>query len=284
MRLLLFILLILPFSAISANAATEPSSLPSLSAYVNDTAGLLSQETATRLESTLAGLDKEESTQIVLLTIPSLQGAPLEEYALGVAERAGIGQRGKDNGALLLIAKDERKIRIEVGLGLESSLTDLRCGRIIRNIITPRFKKGDYDGGITAGIEAMISSVKGEYSAIGENQLEDLEAFGAFMIFILLAVGNIFRNRIGVAALAGAILTPLCGMFFFDMGATMLILLVPGGLFLGFIAGIMASSQSSGASSGSRGSYSSYGSRSSGRSSFSGGGGSFGGGGASGGW
>ncbi len=277
MRLLLLILLFLPSSAIAA--------APLLSAYVNDNAGLLSNTTSARLEKELASLDKDDSTQIVLLTIPSLQGMPIEEYALDVAEKAGIGQKGKDNGALLLIAKDEREIRIEVGLGLESSLTDLRCARIIRNEIAPKFKKGDYDSGIAAGITAMVDSVKGEYVSTEEDEdLENLECFAAFMLFILLPLGNIFRTRKGLAALVGSIITPLCGMFLFDIGMPLLLLLVPGGLFLGFISSLMASSQSVGASSGGSSSYHSFGSSSSGGSSFSGGGGSFGGGGASGGW
>ncbi len=278
MRLLLFILLFLPSSAIAV--------APILSGYVNDNAGLLSSATSTRLKNQLAELDREESTQIVLLTIPSLQGASIEEYAIAIAEKTSIGQKGKDNGALLLIARDEKKIRIEVGYGLENSLTDLRCGRIIRNVIAPHFKRGDYDSGIAAGIEAIINSVNGEYVSTrdrGEG-LEKLESFAVFMLFILLAVGNIFRRKKGLAALAGSIISPLCGMFLFDIGMPLLLLLIPGGFFLGFIASLMASSQSIGASSGGSSSSYSFGRSSSGGGGFSGGGGSFGGGGASGGW
>ena len=111
--------------------------------------------------------EESDSTQIAVLTIPTLQGESLEEYSLKVAERWGIGQKGKDNGALLLIAQAEHKLRIEVGYGLEGRLTDLLAGRIIKNEIAPRFKQGDYDGGVIAGVAAMMEAVRGEYQGSG---------------------------------------------------------------------------------------------------------------------
>jgi len=137
--------------------------VPKATGYVVDTAGLLSDSTRLKLEHFLEGFEKSDSTQLAVLTIPSLEGESLEEYALEVAEGGGIGQKGKDNGALLLIAKEDRKIRIEVGYGLEGRLTDLLSGRIIDNEISPRFKAGDYDGGIVAGVAAMAEAVRGEY-------------------------------------------------------------------------------------------------------------------------
>ncbi len=284
MRLFLLLFLLLPTPAIAA--------YPALSAYINDYAEMLSVGDAAALEQKLTELNQQESTQIVLLTVPSLNGTPIEEYALGIAEKEGLGQKGKDNGALLLIAQKERKMRIETGLGLENRLTDLQCGRIIRNIITPRFKKGDYSGGITAGLDAMIGAVKGEYSSIHytkKNSAEDLVGFASFMLVVLLAIGNIFRKHKGRAGTAAAIAAPVFGMLFFGMEMPLLLLLVPGGFFLGFIASLMSSSMKRSAHSGSRRHYRSLGSRdahsrSSRRGGFHGGGGSFGGGGASGSW
>ncbi len=113
----------------------------------------------------LNNFEQEDSTQIVVLTIPSLEGDNLEAFSLHVAEGWQIGQKGLDNGALLLIARDERKLRIETGYGLEGTLTDLVAGRIIRNIILPNFKKGNFNQGVIDGVAAMMAAVKGEFKA-----------------------------------------------------------------------------------------------------------------------
>ncbi|HOI17350.1 MAG TPA: TPM domain-containing protein, partial [Geobacteraceae bacterium] len=139
--------------------------VPPLRAHVNDTAGMLSSAAEQKLEQELTAFEKSDSTQIAVLTIPSLEGESLEDYSIKVAEAWKIGQKGKDNGAILLIAKQERKIRIEVGRGLEGKLTDLLSGRIIRGEIAPRFKAGDFDGGVSAGVGAIMAAVKGEYTA-----------------------------------------------------------------------------------------------------------------------
>ncbi len=137
--------------------------IPRAEGYVTDRANLISPATRQQLERSLRAFEDSDSTQIVVLTIPSLQGHPVELYALRVAESWGIGQQGRDNGALLLVSRDDRALRIEVGYGLESVLTDLLAGRIIDNEIAPHFQRGDFDGGIVAGVEAMIQAVRGEY-------------------------------------------------------------------------------------------------------------------------
>ena len=139
--------------------------VPALKGRVNDYAGLLSQGTDEQLEAALAELERTDSTQIVVLTIPSLEGDSLEDFSIHVAEQWQIGQKGKDNGALLLVSKSDRKIRIEVGYGLEGKLTDLVCGRIIRNVIVPQFKMGHFDQGIIDGVAAIAGVVRGEYTA-----------------------------------------------------------------------------------------------------------------------
>ena len=139
--------------------------VPPLTGRVNDTAGMLSATTRQQLEDVLARLEQTDSTQIVVLTIPSLGGEVLEEFSIKVVDQWKIGQKGLDNGALLMIAKNDRKIRIEVGYGLEGSLTDLMAGRIIRNVIVPHFKAGNFDQGVIEGVQAMIKAVRDEYKA-----------------------------------------------------------------------------------------------------------------------
>lgn len=160
---------------------------PSGGHYVTDLAGMLSAQTKLRLDQALAEFERSDSTQLAVLAIPSLEGESLEEYALKVAESWGIGQKGKDNGALLLIARDERKIRIEVGYGLEGRLTDLLTGRIIDNEITPRFKQGDFDGGVRAGVVAMIEAVRGEYQGTGRTQSKKRRNPLGFLAMLLFA-------------------------------------------------------------------------------------------------
>ena len=158
--------LAIPFLALvllAAGASLAAPVIPQARGYVNDYAGLLSPAVKGQLENFLAGFQRSDSTQIAVLTVPSLEGEDLEGYSVRVAQSWGIGQKGKDNGALLLVAKEERAVRIEVGYGLEDRLTDLLAGRIVDQEIVPRFKTGDFDGGISAGVQAMAAAVRGAY-------------------------------------------------------------------------------------------------------------------------
>ena len=137
--------------------------IPFLAGRVNDTAGILSTTTIRELEGVLKAHEDSTSNQVAVLTISTLDGEPIESYSLRVAEAWKLGQKGKDNGALLLVASDERKVRIEVGSGLEGDLSDLTSGVIIRREILPRFKEGDYDGGVRAGVLAILSAIRGSY-------------------------------------------------------------------------------------------------------------------------
>ena len=164
--------------------------VPKNTGYVNDLAGLISSATELKIENFLRGFEASDSTQLVVLTVDSLQGEALEEYSLKVAENWGIGQKGKDNGALLLIAKQERKIRIEVGYGLEGKLTDLLAGRIIDNDITPHFKAGDYEGGVVAGITGMAEAVRGEYQGTGTtSSKKKRNPLGSLALLLFLGPG-----------------------------------------------------------------------------------------------
>ena len=141
--------------------------VPKLAGYVNDQADMISSGLELKIENYLREFERSDSTQVAILTIPSLEGEAVEEYAIRVAESWALGQKGKDNGVLLLVARDDRKIRIEVGYGLEGRLTDLLAGRIVDNEISPYFRQGNFEGGIIAGINGITSAVRGEYKGDG---------------------------------------------------------------------------------------------------------------------
>jgi len=260
--------------------------VPPLKGRVNDYAGILAPATARQLEEVLQNFEKTESTQIVLLTVPSLDGASLEDFSLRVVEAWKPGQTKLDNGALLLIAKNDRKLRIEVGYGLEGKLTDLVSGRIIRDIITPRFKEGNFDQGVIDGISAMMAAVKGEF-AVADNIPQQNKGMdpGAIIIFLLVlfsVLGRMLSRAPFLAAGVGAVLIPVFGALALGLGSLWLLAMA----LVGFIGGLIAAKMAGVAgSSGYWGGMGGFGGGSSGGfGGFSGGGGSFGGGGASGGW
>jgi len=281
--------------------------VPPLRGRVNDLAGLMSPIRARVLEERLASFEKETGHQIAVLTIHSLEGEDLEGFSIRVAETWKIGQKGFDNGAILLIARDDRKLRIEVGYGLEGVLSDALASRIIREIIVPRFHEGDYTSGIEAGMEAILKVTQGEALPIpgarkGTPKMTDLFlATGMLFMAALLAliVGitqpTLLRAAFG-GAIGAAIMGSLAGASAVGPGIWILTLLV------GSAVGIWGSHYarqswgrawtvrgsrryerwldgSWGPSVGSGGYVGGFGG-----GDFSGGGGGFGGGGASGGW
>lgn len=283
-RLLLLVLILFTL-VVPGFLRAEGLEVPILTARVTDHADMLARATEQQLESVLADLEREESTQLAVLTIPTLQGENLEEFTLKVAESWGLGQKGRDNGALLLIVKNDRKLRIEVGYGLEGRLTDLVSGRIIRDVITPRFRNGNFDQGVIDGVGAMIAAVRGEFSGQGATRqpvpadLSGLLVFFAFAFFIL---GRILGRHRFAAAILGSVVAPALGFFFLGL-SWLILLLIPAGLIAGFLASlIFGSMRFAGGSSfgGFRGGSGGGGFG----GGFSGGGGGFGGGGSSGGW
>jgi uncharacterized protein len=161
--------------------------VPPARGYVNDYAALLSPAVKTELENFLRNLDRTDSTQVVVLAIPTLEGDSLEGFSLRVAEAWKPGQKDKDNGALLLIVKNDHKIRIEVGKGLEGKLTDLVAGRIIDYEMAPRFRQGDFDGGVKAAVNAVAGVVRGEYQAdAAAGQRKKNSPWGAFLWLLFL--------------------------------------------------------------------------------------------------
>ncbi len=144
--------------------------------YVTDKTGTLNSSQMKSLEQKLAAFEKETSNQVVVWMEPSLDGNSVEDRSYEIAEQNGIGQKSKNNGVLLYIAKNDRKLRIEVGYGLEGALTDALCSQIIRKEITPQFKSGNFYQGINAGVDAIILATKGEYTAEKESSKD--EPFG----------------------------------------------------------------------------------------------------------
>jgi len=222
-----------------------------LHTYVTDKTGTLSSSEISSLETKLANFDKQTSSQVVVYMISSLNGEVLENKSYEIAEQNGVGKKSKNNGVLLFIVKDDRKLRIEVGYGLEGALPDATCSQIIRNEITPLFKQGKYYDGINAGADAIIKATKGEYTNdTKDNKSSDGSLLCGIPIFFFVIFILIFFF-IGMPILSR--------LFGWGRGG--------GGFFGG----------SGGWSGGSGSSWS-------GGGGFSGGGGSFGGGGASGSW
>jgi uncharacterized protein len=143
--------------------AAEPQ-FPALTGRVVDDAGILNERDRQELTGALAAFEKQTGDQIVVATLKSLQGLPIEDYGYQLGRHWGIGQKGKDNGAILIVAPEEKKVRIEVGYGLEGDLTDAKSRIIIENDILPRFRQGDYGAGIKAGVAAMIQTLGGTYN------------------------------------------------------------------------------------------------------------------------
>ncbi len=138
------------------------------SGYVNDFAGVMDPAARSRLDDMLAALDQRTSAQIAVAIVDTIGDSYIEEYAVKMFERWGVGQKGEDNGVLLVVAMSERKIRIEVGYGLEGAVTDAESKFIIDEVIAPLFKQGDYSGGISAGVEALAAIVLEEYGIAPE--------------------------------------------------------------------------------------------------------------------
>ena len=270
--------------------------VPKLQGYVNDYANMISPATKSLLEQELRSFEQTDSTQIAIVTVPSLEGEVLEEYSIKVADAWKMGQKGKDNGIIFLVSKQERKMRIEVGRGLEGKLTDLMAGRIIDLAVKPRFKRGDFDGGFVAGVHSLIDATRGEFKAeparerSPSGRRNTSSQFITFLIFggiALLMLGSLSRflsaaaGAVALPAMVYAILSPIGLIAALVLGAIGLIAgLVLPSLFSaggrgGFHGGGLGGSYGGGLGGGGFGS---------GGGDFGGGGGGFGGGGASGDW
>lgn len=166
--------------------------VPTLKGRVNDYANIINSSTENELNSYLESLENTTGIQMVVLTIPSLKGEDISSFSVKTAEKWKIGQNGKDNGALLIVAYNDREVRIEVGYGLENKLTDTKCGLIIRNVIIPEFKNGNYSAGILKGIKNMVGVATDNAELVNKtvsnNVDEDSDAFGYLVIILFILI------------------------------------------------------------------------------------------------
>ena len=169
-------------------------SVPALKGRVNDYAKIIRDSDEREIEEYLAGLEQSTGIQIAVLTMPSLDGEDIASFGIKVADKWQLGDKEKDNGALLLVAYAEHDLRIEVGDGLEGSLTDAKCGLILRNVIVPEFKNGNYSAGIKKGVMNMGGIVSGDESAVsrsvreGDSDKSDSDFVPIFICVIWLII------------------------------------------------------------------------------------------------
>ena len=208
-------------------AAVPAADVPYLSGRVVDEAEILSPAARERIGATSKAHEDRTTNQVAVLTVPTIGGESVEAYATRVFDAWKLGQKGKDNGILVLVVPNDRKMRIEVGYGLEGTLPDVEAARIIRDRITPKFKAGDFDGGISDGVEAIVAQLEGRAGASGNAgapppagqsvfaspQLADFEGqLPPWPMRILL--GAFIFGIIGIFTIVG-IVTPGMGWFLY---------------------------------------------------------------------
>ncbi len=254
------VLLLAFFLALLAPALAAPV-YPELTGRVTDEAGLLTPEDKAEIEKALTDLEQTSTDQLAVVTVKSLQGYPIEDYGVGLGRKWGIGQKEKDNGVLLIVAPNDRKVRIEVGRRLEPFMTDTMSALIIQNAILPKFRRGDFADGIKDGVRDIKSVLLGDADEVKQRAQgarapeDDPEAMLHLIIFLAIVAFVIWVNY----RQAQAVQSGMPGSR--RRGG---IVVIPGG------SGNWGGGWSGGSGSGGGG--------------WSGGGGSFGGGGASGGW
>lgn len=225
------------------HALSQPAipAKPNLDSPIIDQTKTLSQEQITAIAKRIQETRTEKSYQIGILMIASLDGYPIEEYSIKVAREWGIGEKDKNNGILLLIAKDDRRMRIEVGSGLEGDLTDLQSSHVIDDVIAPEFKEGNYYQGIYKGVESMSALVQGQsdpHEAGSEGILEIILSFGWVAFLGLMWLGSILGRSKSwwaggvVGGVVGAVVAVIFGFVIWSLG--ILVLLIVGGLLLDF--------------------------------------------------
>jgi uncharacterized protein len=279
-----------------ATLARADVSVPPLNGRVVDLTGTLSGAAVNRLETKLAALEAAKGSQIAVLILPSTQPEDIEQYGIRVAEQWKLGRKGVDDGAILLVAKDDRRVRIEVGYGLEGALSDAVCNRIIDETISPHFKVGEFDAGVEEGVKQMISVAEGEQLPAPDRRWErkgNLTSLLPFMLVLVVVASGFLRlifgrllGSVATGGVAGAIVWLISHLLALGVGAGVAAFLFAmllgsargwstggggwrgGGFGAGLGAGLGGGQARGGFGGGG----------------FSGGGGGFGGGGASGSW
>lgn len=250
----------LAVSAVFVATASAAPNYPELTGRIIDQAGLFSASDKADIESELAAIEQTSTDQIAVVTVNSLDGYSIEDYGVGLARKWGIGQKGKDNGILLIIAPNDRKVRIEVGRRLEPFMTDTMSALIIQNAILPKFRRGDYAGGIKDGVRDIKTVLLGDPEEVkrraagGRTPHDDPTVMAHLLVFFLIVALIMWINYRNARAMgAGMPGNPR------RRGG---VIFIPGG------SGNWGGGWSGGGGGGG----------------WSGGGGGFGGGGASGGW
>ena len=275
------------------SGALADVAVPPLRSPVTDLTGTLTSEQSATLEQQLRAFEAKQGSQIAVLIVPTTQPETIEQYGIRVAEAWKLGRRGVNDGALLLIAKDDRAVRIEVGYGLEGVLPDVLANRIVEQVIVPRFRSGDFFGGISEAITRMIALVEGEplpEPTNSQRSAPGADGLGSVMPVLLLLVfvgGGILRRILGrfggasvTAGLAAAIVWFLTSTLVIAIGAAV----------IAFVIALLGGGGGGGWSSGRRGwggytgGWGGGGFGGGGGGGWSGGGGTFGGGGAGGRW
>jgi uncharacterized protein len=275
MRQIAALLFIGSLFTISWSNAAEPQPVPPLKARVNDLTAALTPEQAAQLESQLAAFEARKGSQIVVLMVPTTAPETIEQFSMRVAEAWKPGRKDVDDGIIVLIARDDRQLRIEVGYGLEGAVNDATARRIISEIMVPRLRNNDFFGALQAGLARLMRVIDGEPLPApqgGEAQPGmSPDEFQAFMPMVLgvIFIGLFLRSLIG-RLLAGGLSAAVAGgaTWFFTQSLS-------AGMLMGFIVLVGVTLGSAGGRGGWRGGSS---------GGYSGGGGGFGGGGASGRW
>jgi uncharacterized protein len=275
---------------LGALLARADVAVPPLTGRVIDLTGTLSGGAVNRIENELANLEAKKGSQIAVLIVPSTQPEDIEQYGIRVAEQWKLGRKGVDDGAILLVAKNDRRVRIEVGYGLEGALSDAISNRIIDETITPHFKLGDYDAGVEEGVKQMISVADGEPLPEPDRKWEHKSGVDHLLPFVLVLVvvasgvlraifGRLFGS-LATGGLAGGIVWLISHLLTLGVGAGAIAFLFA--MLLGSARGW--STGSGGWRGGFGGGLGGGGFGGGGGGGFGGGGGGFGGGGASGSW
>ncbi|WP_424962595.1 TPM domain-containing protein [Ekhidna sp.] len=274
--------------------AQDQQEVPSLKERVTDLANILTESEEAFLTSQLKELEERKGSQLAILTINSTKPETIEQFAIRVVDRWKLGREDVDDGVLLIVAKNDRKLRIEVGYGLEGAIPDAYAKRIINNIIVPHFRDGDYYLGMEEGIEAIIGLINGEdlpqVTSTRSRQKEESYSFGLFLgivilIFTIFIVKALLSKKIGNMK-SNLIVIPIVFLIVW------ILVSLGAALFASLLAAVILNGKGSGGGRRGGGYYGGYVGGSSGwgggggfsGGGFSGGGGGFGGGGASGGW
>ena len=282
--LLVLAVVLLPLAWLHAQDAT--AAVPTLTRHVTDLTGTLTPQQVDQLDAQLVGLEKSKGAQLVVLMVPTTQPQDIAEYSLAVAEANKIGRKGTDDGLLLLVAKNDRRVRIEVGYGLEGAVPDAATARITREYIAPKFRTNDYFGGISDAVGALTQLINGEAlpppveSANRERRGSNfghallIGVFAAFFLRSIFGRSSVWlRTPLGAAIAGGLVWLLAASVGAGIMGALIggVLMLLPGGAGRSIGGGGWGGFGGGGFGGGGGGG-------------FSGGGGSFGGGGSSGSW